>query len=176
MHQSRKLALLALAASVLACGDGKTAETSNVGAACAGETDCQGATDACLITQTLSGFGVTAGGVVRYEGGYCTAACRSDEQCGAGGKCPVGEALAAADVPPQYRSIAEEIVDTASNCYQACSAPGDCRSGYQCNTIPAALTGDGPGSEPVDLVIRSILAGPISTDTYCLPVGRDAGT
>lgn len=176
MQKSRQLAFLVLVVSLLACGDEKTSEESNVGAACSGETDCQGASGACLITQTLSGFGVTSGGVIRYSDGYCTAACRTHADCGKSGKCPVGEALAASSVPAQYRSIANEIVDTASNCYQTCSAPGDCRSGYQCNTIPAALTGDGPGSEPVDLVIRSILDGPISTETYCLPLGPDAGT
>jgi hypothetical protein len=176
MHKSLALAFLVVAASLLACGDEETAEASNVGAACGGETDCKGEADACLITQTLSGFGVTGGGVVRYPNGYCTAACTSDAQCGKTGKCPVGEALSTTEIPAQLQSVAEEILDTASNCYQPCSMPGECRSGYQCNTIPAALTGDGAGSEAVDRVIRTLIEGPLSTDQYCLPLGPDAGT
>jgi hypothetical protein len=175
MRKLRLLSLALLVVGLLACGDETSAEDSNVGAACGGETDCQGATNACLITQTLSGFGVTGGGVIRYRDGYCTTACLTDAECGKAGKCPVGEAIAAADISAQYRSVADEIVDTASHCYQTCSAPADCRSGYQCNTIPAALTGDGAGSEAIDLVIRTILEGPISTDTYCLPLAADAG-
>jgi hypothetical protein len=176
MYTLRQLAFLVLASSLLACGDETTTEESNVGAACGGYTDCQGSTDACLITQTLSGFGVTGGGVIRYKDGYCTTACQSNAECGEAGKCPVGEAIAAASIPAQYRSVADEIMDTASNCYQTCSAATDCRSGYQCNTIPSALTGEGAGSEAIDLVIRTILEGPISTDKYCLPLAGDAGT
>jgi hypothetical protein len=169
------IAFLVVASSLLACGDEKPPEESNVGAACSGEIDCAGEADACLITQTLSGFGVTAGGVIRYQGGYCTAACTRDADCGKTGKCPVGEALSAADIPPQYTSIAQDILDTASNCYQPCVAPSDCRSGYQCNTIPGALTGEGVGAEAVDLVIRTLIEGPISMEKYCLPLGPDAG-
>jgi hypothetical protein len=176
MQKSLELALLVLASSLLACGDDESAETSNVGAACGGESDCTGAADACLITQTLSGFGVTGGGVIRYRDGYCTAACSSDADCGKTGKCPVGESLAAAEIPAQYRSVADEILDTASNCYQPCSMPAECRSGYQCNTIPLALTGDGAGSEAIDRVIRTLIEGPLSTDKYCLPLAPDAGT
>jgi len=175
MHRVLAFGSVLLASSLLACGDEKPSETSNVGAACGGETDCQGAADGCLITQTLSGFGVASAGVVRYADGYCTAACRMDSECGAGARCPVGTAITAAEIPPQYAAVADEIVDTASNCYQTCAAPGDCRSGYQCNTIPAALTGEGEGSEAIDLVIRTIVDGPISTDTYCLPLRGDAG-
>jgi hypothetical protein len=183
----RKLTLVALGLSALACGDDKPGsnENSNIGAACGGTIECMGAADTCLDTQTLSGFGLATGGVVRYADGYCTSPCQAHSECGAGGKCPVGDALAHADIPEQYRSTANEILGTASYCYQPCKTQGECRPRYQCNTIPAALTGDSAASFAATLVLTSILEGSISTDKYCLPVpasaadagiGSDAGS
>jgi hypothetical protein len=170
MPDLQKLAVLvALALGVVACAEEKKAAESNVGAACGGEDDCTGSADICLITQTLSGFGVTAGGIVRYRGGYCTSACRAHTDCGKAGKCPIGQAITEASIPAQYRSAANEIVETASNCYQPCMAQSECRDGYQCNTIPAALTGNGSRSDALDFVLNAIIEGSIASDKYCLP-------
>ena len=175
----RKLALIVLSVSALACGDDKpAADKSNVGAPCGGEIDCMGAADTCLFSQTLSGFGVSSGGVVHYGQGYCTATCKTHAECGRGGKCPIGEALTHASIPAQYRSVADEVLGSASNCYQPCTTVSDCRTNYQCNTIPAALTGESGSSVAINLVLSAVLEGPISTDKYCLPVAAsvpDAG-
>jgi hypothetical protein len=171
----RVVAWLALALSVVACGDEKGGkDETNLGAPCNAETDCKGAVDTCLSTQILSGFGVAGGGIVKYQDGYCSSACKRDTECGTGGACPVGEALASADIPQMYRGVADQILASASNCYKPCSSASACRDGYQCSTIPAALTGDSATTLVTATVLEAVLAGSISTDKYCLPIGGTA--
>lgn len=86
--------------------------------------------DACTVTANCTGV-PGAGrlcltdllGYLSFNGGYCSAACTSATDCGAGGDC--------VDVYG-YRY-----------CLKRCTSAGDCRTaeGYSCTTLPGGPTG-----------------------------------
>jgi hypothetical protein len=73
---------------------------------------------------------------LEFPGGYCVKpGCDTNEDCPDGTGCLNSPALAMQGAP--------------ASCIALCSAPSDCRDGYECNTLPAIIGGDGT--------------------TYCLP-------
>lgn len=136
----RTLVLTVVALAISACGDeyasaerheARAAEpdaaaplVTNVGAACEGEDGCQGAEPKCMKRSSTYAL---------YAGGYCTAACASDLECGPGGQCPVGEA-------EQLASDYDFTISWPRRCFHSCT-PGsesDCRTGYRCLSLAHA--------------------------------------
>ncbi len=88
-----------------------------VGDRCSVTADCTGVPGAGRLCLTdLLGY-------LSFAGGYCSAACTSAADCGAGGDC--------VDVYG-YRY-----------CLERCTSAGDCRTteGYSCTTLPGGTTG-----------------------------------
>jgi len=87
----------------------------NVGDACSTPEDCSGipAANKQCLTQI--------GSFVTFEGGYCSASCTSDPECGTDGKCV--------------------NIILASYCLKACDSPTDCRTteNYTCGELPSFL-------------------------------------
>src|SRR5690349_564764 len=94
------LILMSLAMGLVGCADGSesganargqqalgqeaaavTPVIENLGAACAVDADCKGTGTRCLLTSAISGL--------TYTGGFCTAGCANDAECGEGGWCPL---------------------------------------------------------------------------------------
>lgn len=78
------------------------------GKSCSTSADCGGATCATSVLGTMLGAQP-----VSAPGGYCTASCMNDGECGAGGACLVG-------------------LDLMGSCFATCDAADDCRDGYVC--------------------------------------------
>jgi hypothetical protein len=81
------------------------------------------------------------GGMLSFPGGYCSANCTSDSDCGTGGECV-------------------DLFGYMAYCLKTCTSPGECRTteGYTCTTIPGTTGGDtyclpplgGPDGGPID--------------------------
>lgn len=87
-------------------GGGLTGET------CYDMVDCTGVpSDTRFCMDYMWGF-------IPFPGGYCTAWCGSDSDCGTGGGCAVGQ------------------------CFKRCADDSECRTteGYTCRTIPFVTT------------------------------------
>jgi hypothetical protein len=80
-----------------------------VGKACTGDADCAGTAMGCI----------TMNGDRTLPGGYCSAGCVEDIDCGAGAVC-VGSFGGAG----------------MGYCYKSCAAASDCREGYACQEPP----------------------------------------
>lgn len=153
---------------------------TNAGAACTSANSCEGAANATGRT-CLSQLTAPTGPAISFPGGYCSASCQANIECGAGAECPVAESLKAFPIPNLGSFI-------PSDCYKTCQTDADCRMGdkYRCSTIVAALTPAGGTGTGID--ITQFLSGPIKTSLYCLPpapppadggvgdAGTDAGT
>lgn len=135
----------------------KPDQVTNVGTACSTAANCEGDKPICQTVISL------AGQAVPFGGGYCTADCNEDVECGEGGECPVGAVLrdlgAAAVLVRAY---------APSNCYLSCTKDEDCRmaEGYRCTTIAKALE-EGSGAQTS--LLSMLLSGPIVTNKVCLP-------
>lgn len=139
---------------------------TNAGVACtAPSSGCEGGEGkTCLTTVSLAGTNTT------YPGGYCSATCQANIECGTGSECPVGESLKMSPFP--LPAGASGFVP--SNCYKTCTTDADCRGSekYRCSTIVSAITsaGGGGGGGAFDIsAIIGLLPGPIKTNLYCLP-------
>jgi hypothetical protein len=109
-------------------GSDATAEVLNVGAACSADSACQGPSAQCLTHRLTT----------QYTGGYCTADCSTDAECGSNGVCPVGETR---NVAPSYPIG----LTWAHKCFQTCTgAAGECRQGYQCQSLARAYIAYNP--------------------------------
>lgn len=80
------------------------------GKACTDSEDCGGAMCATMVPGTMLGSSLPA------PGGYCTATCASDADCGAGGACIITLANGGGLV-----------------CLDICTSVSDCRDGYECD-------------------------------------------
>ncbi len=159
---SRWKLLLAAGVSVLAlaCGDdsgdggGSTNSTTPtldkgvVGKACAADTDC-GKGGVCSKTQSIGGLNsiLTAIGVdtsIAAPDGYCSTACTSNEACGEGGVC--------------FGSLGTLV---PGECRKSCTAPTDCRNGYECAKL--ATTADG------GVVGGTLVQGQLPSQCQALP-------
>lgn len=107
----------------------------NVGDPCYTGTDCMGVPGSgrtCLTD--ISGF-------ISFPGGYCSADCTSDGDCGTGGECV-------------------DFYGYASYCLKVCTSATDCRvsEGYACDRVPGGPSTTtycippmaGPDGGPVD--------------------------
>lgn len=92
----------------------------NLGEPCEVDEDCRGSKPRCV---QLVDVGIAE---IEYPGGYCTAQCVADEECGETGACP--SALAAKGNP----FFAEFSV-----CTLRCEAQDECRDGYVCGVVAA---------------------------------------
>ncbi len=110
------------------------------GKGCAAKADC--GTDAkanCATTLTGGTLPGLIAGFLPIEldlsmeapGGYCTASCTKDAQCGEGAVC--------------FGVLPIDLIPTTGECRPTCSNNDDCRDGYEC----AAL--DASGLENLDL-------------------------
>lgn len=138
---------------------------TNVGEACTAATECEGAAGkTCTTSISL------LGPAIAFPGGYCSATCQANIECGTGGECPVGESLKNSPIP--IPGGASGLIP--SYCYKTCTADTDCRTdvGYRCATIASALTpaGGGGGGGVFDIgSIIGMLPGQIRDSKYCLP-------
>lgn len=128
------------------------ARVTNVGATCAAASNCQGSAPTCLSTVPFLNTPV--------PGGYCSAKCTSDPQCGTGGACPLGAlvGLAGGLIPD-----AGGLLQGADSCLKKCTANSDCRgAGFTCAALP----------------LPAIIPGLMPTGKFCLPdalANRDGG-
>jgi len=109
----------------LAADAAADAKVTNVGESCSGVgRDCHGSAAQCLEVSYSGAF---------YAGGYCTADCKSNAECGPQGECPVPEAMHAA---PTYAFRST----WARKCFRSCTpgVPGECRAGYGCLSLAEA--------------------------------------
>lgn len=105
-------------------------KVANAGAACTvatAATACGGASSSCA-SATWAG--------VAYPENHCEATCTKAAECGTGGSCPLGEALANSVIGPM---LSPAIKTTTGVCYKTCSAATDCRAGYSCRTTVETL-------------------------------------
>lgn len=93
--------------------DTDTPTLGYVGDACTSASDCMGVSspDRECMTAFM--------GMIELPGGYCSAACTSDGECGPSGECV-------------------ELFGFGSFCLRICSSVGECRTseGYTCSTLP----------------------------------------
>lgn len=136
---------------------------TNVGEGCSSAASCEGGKPSCQTALDLLGV------EIRFPGGYCSATCADNLECGDDGECPIGEALKA--VPELFRGLISGLAP--SHCYQRCSDDSDCRGDeeYRCVTIVGALNeaAGGAGLDVGGVDVSSLLTGPISESKYCLP-------
>jgi hypothetical protein len=136
---------------------------TNVGRSCGSAASCEGEKPSCQTALDLLGVEIP------FPGGYCSATCADNLECGADGECPIGESLKA--VPELFRGLISGFAP--SHCYQHCSDDSDCRTDeeYRCVSIVGALN-EAAGSAGLDvggLDVSSFLTGPITDSKYCLP-------
>ena len=134
---NRFLILMSVATGLMACADGAdsargqqalgqeaepaavTPVIENLGATCTADTDCKGTGTRCILTSQISGL--------TYPGGYCTASCANDAECGEKGWCPL--ATTDAGVFPSA-----EVQKAVTVCLVKCEADTECREGYVCSS------------------------------------------
>ncbi|MET0341037.1 MAG: hypothetical protein ABW252_08540 [Polyangiales bacterium] len=144
------LILMSLATGLMACADGEESSArgqqglnqeatapvkpviENLGATCAVDADCKGTGTRCLLKSQISGL--------TYAGGFCTAGCANDAECGEKGWCPLA-ALDAGIFP------SPEVQKGVTICLLKCEADADCREGYVCSS-ESSLTFVPPSENP----------------------------
>ena len=149
-------------------------KVTNTGAACTTANNCQGESPSCMQNLTV----VTQ--QIAFPGGYCSAPCKGNTECGATAECPVAESLKGLPSIPGF----DLTTFIPSNCFVPCTSDSQCRTSekYRCASILSAITeGASLNLGPID--IGSLLMGPIKDSTYCLPpapprpdAGADAST
>jgi hypothetical protein len=138
-------------------------KVTNVGEACGlglGR-DCRGPAAQCLEISYSGAF---------YAGGYCTADCKSNAECGPEGVCPVPEAVRAQPSYP-FRST------WARKCFRSCKpgVPGECRIGYACLSLAEAYAAhDAPTAlqQPVCIPRAANLLADGGTGARAVDAGR----
>jgi hypothetical protein len=147
----------------------KPNQVTNAGIACRSANGCSGEAPSCQTMLSLLGQDIP------FPGGYCSAVCKSNLECGPTGECPVAESLKGLTSIPFLTADLRSLVETAapSNCYERCTGDDQCRTaeGYRCATIVAALS-EGAGQAGLNvggLNLSTLLSGPIRDAKYCLP-------
>ncbi|MDB4989526.1 MAG: hypothetical protein JWN04_4704 [Myxococcaceae bacterium] len=124
----------------------------NVGAMCGQTSECTGSAATCDLHTAL--------GQVN-QGGYCSASCLQNDECGPNGDCPIGEVI---------RAIGPTMGQTAGTCFAKCTpgATSVCRSGYVCSDLLTVLTAAGVPNLPNATVAAT--AAPSLLRNVCLPI------
>lgn len=149
-------------------------QVTSVGAPCAAANACMGEKPVCMTSMSVLIQQIS------YPGGYCSAPCKKNIECGEQGECPVGEALTAL---PEIPLLTPDLITSVapSNCYLRCTQDADCRTaqGYRCASILSALLGGAGGMMDAGAAaggllgggfdIGALLTGPIRDGKYCLP-------
>jgi hypothetical protein len=147
----------------------KPNQVTNPGAACRTANTCTGEAPSCQTMLSLLGQEIP------FPGGYCSALCKNNVECGPTGECPVGESLKALTgiplITPDIRATIEAAAP--SHCYERCTMDSQCRTdeGYRCASIVTALS-EGAGQAGLNVGgfnISLFLSGPIVDSKYCLP-------
>ncbi len=146
---------------------------TNAGAACDGDGDCEGAGPTCQMTVEIPAA-VTGPGApvaVPFPGGYCTASCTTQQECGAGSECGVKKLIDTLGPLLTAMGVPEGVFEVVpSQCLALCKGAGDCRVGYVCQNLIDA-SGQGSMLPPGAGLLFA---------RYCLPAimpipGADAG-
>lgn len=152
----------------------KPDQVTNAGAACTNKSACEGDNPTCLTSVSV------VLDSINFPGGYCSAPCKADIECGSG-ECPVAVSLSSGLGALGGLGGGFDIgALLPSHCYERCTDSSSCRTseGYRCTTIIEALaSGAGAGAQLGNL--SALLSGPIKDNKYCLPpapVVPDAGT
>jgi hypothetical protein len=131
---------------------------NTAGDACTKADDCPGGMCATSLSNGITG------GTTPAPGGYCSAQCSKDEECGKGGAC-----AGALSVPGQG--------STKGSCEQVCTKNADCRDGYYC---AAGLDGTAlGGAKQADTCRPKPMTGMLSDNvsgSACATAGDCAGT
>lgn len=131
-------------------------DSDSLGAACTKDTDCKGAGSLTCVTNL--------GMMFELEGGYCTAQCTADSECGANGACPVA---GLAQIPVIGPIIASAGI-IPSNCFKTCDpkVANSCgREGFECRSLLDGLASN-PQAAPF---ITQLQAFPGLDKPYCVP-------
>jgi len=139
------------------------AKVANVGIACTVATaaaTCGGTSPTCA-SATWAG--------IAYPENHCEATCTRSAECGTGGLCPIGEALASTVVGPL---LGPRLGNPAGVCYKTCAATTDCRTGYKCVTTVDIL---GPESAAAATIVPSFNTKICVPNAGLLPIPGDAG-
>ncbi|MET0342344.1 MAG: hypothetical protein ABW252_15175 [Polyangiales bacterium] len=94
-------------------------DAPGIGAACGSDDDCGGDGLRCLTTVMLP----IGSASLTFPGGYCTKACKQDDECGDGAGCPL--------------AMAAQFAADLSNCMTRCESADACRDGYSCSALPS---------------------------------------
>ena len=130
------LILMSIASGLLACADGSESGDDareqqvlnqevvkpvieNLAGTCTVDADCKGTGTRCITKSSISGL--------EYPGGFCTASCAKDAECGEKGWCPLAGMDAAVFPSP-------EVQKGVTVCLLKCEADTDCRTGYVCSS------------------------------------------
>jgi hypothetical protein len=147
----------------------KRDQVTNAGAACRTANTCTGQAPTCQTMLLLLGQEIP------FPGGYCSAPCQNNVECGPTGECPVSESLKGLSsiplITPEIRATLEAAIP--SHCYERCTTDSQCRTedGYRCATIVTALTQSAgqAGLSVGGFDVSLFLAGQIVESKYCLP-------
>ncbi|MEZ4287500.1 MAG: hypothetical protein R3A47_05020 [Polyangiales bacterium] len=144
-------------------GGGGGNGTQTIGATCTDDSQCVGSADKLCASEALYGF----------PDGYCTDACATDADCGAGNTCYNGYCFVGCDSAdlcrPTYSCIdANEDGSIADDgmCMPSCYFDYECREGEVCNTqtgLCDPANGGGGGGGTTD----SKVGGACTADTNC---------
>jgi hypothetical protein len=147
----------------------KPNQVTNPGAACRTANTCTGEAPSCQTMLSLLGQEIP------FPGGYCSALCKNNVECGPTGECPVGESLKGLTSIPLITPDIRATIEAAapSHCYERCTMDSQCRTaeGYRCASIVTALS-EGAGAAGLNVGgfnISLFLSGPIRDSKYCLP-------
>ncbi|HVZ32693.1 MAG TPA: hypothetical protein VG963_09725 [Polyangiaceae bacterium] len=124
-------------------------QIDNVGAECTSNSDCKGKGTIMCYNNFLG---------TDYPGGYCSAACMADDECGTNGACPVAQLNTLPLVGTFVAGLLPE------NCLLKCdkSQSSACRTGYNCQSLDDAL---GAAAS----LIGGFLPANLTSQPYCLP-------
>ncbi len=132
-------------------------QIDNVGGACTANSDCKGG-GSLMCYQDFLG--------TPYPGGYCSATCVTDDECGSEGACPVAQLTS---IPLVGQFITGFL---PQNCLLKCdkAKTGACREDYECNSLDDVISNVAASSGFGGLGgIGSSLLGAVATQPYCLP-------
>lgn len=133
---------------------GGGAKVATTGVACTSASTCGGSASECRTTL----WDVATAPAT--PGGYCSATCTTDADCGGGGVCPLGGVI----------GFTMGRFGAAAKCHQGCmtvGSPTGCRTGYVCQSVKSLADATGSGAAVPSMA-------PWTTG-FCYPIPADAG-